>query len=411
MKLSLEDRQRFRDTANQLIDDALPLADVLDHGNPTSADEARFRSVMQRVRRLQNRASGIEGTPHDFQERSRLFRTIRMLALANGQHQFAMDLCRNPAINDPEVGLIIKAAASAADTSTSGWASEIVASALGEFVPLLRPRSALFALAPSPLPLSGEVTFPRMTTGSSSGFVAEGAGIPLKQNVLSSITMKPYKAAAMVVATAELMKRADAFAEAAIITPLAEDVANGVDAVFLSNSAATAAAPAGLFHGDNSVAALAATVGANAQACASDLANLLAAGAKMVRPVLLINGATAAKATQLAGASDFPLITQLASGRVFNAEVLWAGNLTAGTVALIDAADLLAAGLDQLRIDMSAHSTLHMDDAPNADVLVPASGGIALWQRNMIATAVMMPVTWRVKRTASVQHVTNCTWA
>jgi len=50
------------------------------------------------------------------------------------------------------------------------------------------------------------------------------------------------------------------------------------------------------------------------------------------------------------------------------------------------------------------------DTTPNADALAPASGGKSLYQTDMIATAVKLPITWRTKRTAAVQRVESATW-
>ncbi len=411
----IEQRDAFRASRNEYLDSADELITAIEREGRedfTGPEDARLRSMLDRARRLGRKAEGHDDTAHDPSQRGALFRAAHWIYLANGSKATARELARRG--GDPEAAMVIKAAASGADTATTAWAGAIVASALGEFIPLLRPRSALFAVAPEPMAFGrhGAVIYPRMTTGSSSGFVAEGAAIPVKQNALDSFSIAPYKAAGIVVATSELMRRADAFTEAFVIGTLADDIALGVDLVFLSSGAAVAGtSPAGLFHTDNAVAAIAATAGASAQAAATDLANLLAAGAKMAQPVLLINGATAAKATQLAGASNFPLLTQLVSGRVFNAEVLFAGNLAASTVALVDRADLIVAGGDALEIDVSLHAELHMDTAPNADALAPASGGTSLYQRDMVATAVKLPITWHTKRTAAVQRVESATWA
>jgi hypothetical protein len=239
--------------------------------------------------------------------------------------------------------------------------------------------------------------------------VAEAAAIPVKHGSLDGVTVTPFKAGAIVVATSELMARGR-FAEQYVHDSLRSDLSLGVDGVFLSNDAATTAAPAGIFHTSNGAAAIAATSGANALAAATDIANLLATSASMTRPTLLINPASAAKALRLAGASDYPLLTGLANGRVLNAAVLFAGNLSTTTIALIDADGLLAAGGDDFEIAVSTGAALHMDDAPNADVLVPESGGRSMFQRDSVAVRVMLPVTWRSKRTSAVQHVASVTW-
>jgi hypothetical protein len=102
---------------------------------------------------------------------------------------------------------------------------------------------------------------------------------------MGSITLQAFKAAGMVVVSNELVKRGDRFSESAILDPLSSDISLGTDQVFLSNADVVAGtAPAGIFHSSNGATAIAATVGGTAAACATDLANLLAAGANMIAP-------------------------------------------------------------------------------------------------------------------------------
>jgi hypothetical protein len=76
----------------------------------------------------------------------------------------------------------------------------------------------------------------------------------------------------------------------------------------------------------------------------------------------------------------------------------------------VDADALLAAGGDDFEIAVSTDAVLHMDDAPNADILVPNSGGRSMFQTDAVAVRVVLPITWRSKRVSAVQHVANVTW-
>ena len=130
------------------------------------------------------------------------------------------------------------------------------------------------------MPLVGTLCYPRASgTGSPTGFIAEGAAIPVKAGAMESFDLTPKKAAGICVATGELVRRATAFAETYVLGIFSADISLGVDQVFLSASAATAAAPAGIFHSDNAAALISAAVGSNAAATAAHLAALIAAGA------------------------------------------------------------------------------------------------------------------------------------
>lgn len=414
-------RQRERDEARRTSAELLGGADAIiaqaerEAREMTVEEARRFESILQRAKRLQRKAEA-DNTADAEQDgssaagRSVLFRSIVALVKANGNARAAMTATREA--GDPEVALVLRAAATGATTGTAAWAGELVATALGPFVDLLRPRSALFELARDAfLPLSGTVRLPRRATGSASGFAAEGAAIPVRSWTLDGIDVTPYKAAAITVATRELFERADAFAESFVLGSLGEDLALGVDQVALSNSAATSAAPAGLFHSSNAASAITPTAGANAQAAATDLANLLAAGANFVRPALVINPATVAKAIALAGSGDYAVIQALTLGRIGRTEVLEAGNIAASTLALVDREGLIVAGGTDFALEVSAAAALHMDDGPNSDIAVPASGVRSLYQTDSVAALVRLPITWRSRRVAQVQRVEGATWA
>lgn len=406
----MNQNQQMRDSATVLLRDAGHLLDSVERAGRdlNNEEELRFKSILQRANRLQAKAEG--RTVENDWAATKLYRCMRYLAANNGNAAAAEDVARRA--NDPEVALIIRASASAADTSTSGWAAELVTTVLGEFIPLLRARSALFTLAPNPIQWGpSDVKLPRGSTGSATGFIAEGAPIPVKQNALDSITVAaPKKAGSIIVASSELYRYASRYAESFIVGSLADDIALGADSVFLSNAASTAAAPAGLFHSSNGATAISATAGGTAAACAADLVALLTAGTAFTAPKLLIHPTAIATALGLSGASNYPIITALATGRIGRVEIIEASNMPAvDTIALIDA-DGLITGSDGLRIDVSTYATLEMETAPNADILVPASGGANMFQRDMVATAVKMGLTWRSQRTAQVQRVTGATW-
>jgi HK97 family phage major capsid protein len=403
-------RADLRAQAQQFIADADSVLQVSEreHRQPTPAEARNFEAAIARARRLQRRAAG-EAAPEE--DASQLFRCLQWLAEGRGRPEIAVMLARKS--RDFDAALVLKAATAVGDTTTTGWAAELVAPVLGELIDLLRARSALFALVPDPTPLIGSVNFPRRTAGDPSGFVAEGAAIPVRAGALELLPLSPYKACGAVVASGELWRRSDVWAERYVLDTLSDDIALGVDQVFLSDSAATAAAPAGVLHSSNGAAAIAATAGGDAAAAATDLGNLLAAGASMVAPRLLINPSAIAAALALSGSSSFAIIQALATGRIGpRVEVVEAGNITPDTIALVDADGLLV-GAGGIELETTDEGTLHMETAP-ADDLGGAGNPtpvVSLFQRDLTAARLIMPITWRSKRTAQVQHIAGATWA
>jgi len=373
------------------------------------AVKARTNALIERSHVLLARAE--HGADSTWWDRSALFRLISYTVQAKGSLAAAGIAAR--AYGDAEVEALTKAAVAVAATGTSGWAGALTAPALGAFIPLLRPRSALFALAPELMSLHGEVQYPRVSSSSASGFVQEGMPVPVRSRVVELLGLVPYKAAGAVVFTLELLKRADAFAEGFVLGTMADDIALGVDAVFLSNSAAVAGvAPAGLFHSSNAATAITATSGGTAQACATDLANLIAAGANMIAPRLLIHPGAVAAAGALANSNTFALIQQLLTGRIgARVQVIETGNMPAiDTLALVDAEGLIAAGGDDFALATSTNASMHMETSPVADIGDTTTPVRSLFQTESAAAVVSLPVTWRTKRTAQVQHIVSATW-
>ncbi len=72
-------------------------------------------------------------------------RMVIALIQARGNHHVAADLARQHYKDMPEVALALRAAVDAGDTTTSGWASQLVPAAQqmqGEFIDLLRPATS-----------------------------------------------------------------------------------------------------------------------------------------------------------------------------------------------------------------------------------------------------------------------------
>ena len=96
---------------------------------------------------------------------------------------------------------ITKSATVPADTVTSGWASQLVATSIQDFFAALLPNSVYPALAARggkfSFGRSGIVSMPtRAATPTIAGsFVAQGAPIPVRQGAFSAITFTPKKMA------------------------------------------------------------------------------------------------------------------------------------------------------------------------------------------------------------------------
>jgi hypothetical protein len=86
------------------------------------------------------------------------------------------------------------------------------------------------------------------------------------------------------------------------------------------------------------------------------------------------------------------------------------GSTNIKTLALIDA-DLLVKGQGLApTIALSSEAMLHMDTAPNADILAPTSGGRSLFQTDSTAIRLTLEVDWHTLTTVAVAYVHGVNW-
>src|SRR5690348_15003421 len=106
--------------------------------------------------------------------------------------------------------MVTKAASVPADTVTSGWASQLVQTVIGEFIEALMPLSIYPKLAARGASFTfgrnGVISLPSRTTSTSMGgaFVAQGAPIPVKQGAFSAISLTPKKMGVITTLTREI---------------------------------------------------------------------------------------------------------------------------------------------------------------------------------------------------------------
>jgi hypothetical protein len=305
-------------------------------------------------------------------------------------------------------GLIeIKTAIAPAQTTVTGWASELAAIVVQDIADNLLPQSALSQLRAQGLAygfVDGAVArTPIHTPVPSGGFVLEANAIPVGALILSSFILKPKKAAAITSLTRELLQGSPVNVELSLRVLLAQDLGLAIDGILLGNTAVSAAAPAGLLNGLTSLTpSVASTTG---EKIAADIRALLNAIAPAIRPVLIMNAMQAASIGVLAQA---PL------------PVIVAPYLAAGTVIAVDAAAFASAlGVPDFSTD--ENPTVHMESAaplPPVSGAGPTAGALSqiaaptqsLWQTACIGMRTLIDCDWLLRRTGAVAFVTPVTW-
>jgi len=283
---------------------------------------------------------------------------------------------------DDQIGPVIKAiqvrrsATPVADTTTVGWAAELVQNDVRGFLTDLQPLSVYAALRAQGIGLefggAHSVTIPSRAghgTDMAGAFVGEGGVIPVKKLGLGSQRLDRYKLAVISAMTEELVQQSNPTIEAVVHQAMLEDTATALDIAFLDASPLVAGIrPAGMLNGVTETA----SSGALAANIITDIKVLLAAmitGNLGARPVLIMNNIRLLGLSTVTNATgDFMFRDEVASMRLLGIPVLASANVPADKVMIVDAASFAAAnGTPQFKV--SDQTTLTM---ANSDHTIPS---------------------------------------
>lgn len=344
-------------------------------------------------------------------------RMVIALIQARGNHYQAADLARLHYKDTPEVALALRAAVDPGDTTTSGWASQLIPAAQqmqGEFIDLLRPQ-ALIGKIPGLKRVPFNVAVPLQSGGGSYNWVGEGKPKPVTSLAFASATLRWAKAAGIVVITRELARFSSPAAETIIRNELVKGTAQFLDGQFIDEAVAAS--------NDNPASILNAVTpetpsGSTAEAFRYDLSVLVGAfiGANQdpTMAVLLISATTAmniALMRNALGQREFPDIT-VKGGSIDGIPVVVSQSVGARMV-LLNADDILVADDGAISIDVSEQATVEMSTNPVSGFESPTEQAQfkSLWQNNLVGLRVETFMTWKRARATSVAWINNVAYA
>jgi HK97 family phage major capsid protein/HK97 family phage prohead protease len=340
---------------------------------------------------------------------------------------------------------VTRAATGIADTTTPGWAAELVQQDVGAFMADLVNISVFAALRAraSTLDVSltgiGSLKLPgRTQNGSMAGsWVGETGVIPVVQGTLASAILERTKLAAIATFSKELLDASNGTIETVLRDGLKNDTANALDQKLLDNVARVAGVrPAGLQVGAHTAASGGVdSIRADLKAA---LAPIIAAGGGQ-DIVLIMNPAQALGlqfATNMLGLLAFP---EMANGQLAGYPFITSLNVPAGVVFVMDAAAFVDTA-DVPEFTVSEEATLSMASADavaptqaTADGTiitagqVPVDGGIhvgggntgpatvgvvamSMFQQWSVAVRMVLPVSWALRRAGMVSTITAVDW-
>lgn len=343
-------------------------------------------------------------------------RYVKALAMSRGNLPGALAIAQNNKEwmdTTPQVAKVLMAAVAGGDTTTAGWASELVyaQNLANEFIEILRPATVIGRI-PGLTRVPFNVRMSGADQGTSAFWVGQGKPVPMSKMHTLAVTLGIAKAAGLVVLTEELVRSSAPSAELMVRNDLVKAIAQFLDQQFLSPDYAAVAnvSPASMTSG---VAPLAAT-GTTSATLRADVqtlfgqwisTNLDPSGGVWIMP------ATTALAISLMlnalGQPVFPGIT-MNGGTFFGLPVITSqsavmvGSPVAGEgnmIILLNAPEVLLADDGQVTIDASREASIQMLDNPtNESAGGTATTMVSMFQTNAVAIKAVRFINWAKRR-------------
>lgn len=312
----------------------------------------------------------------------------------------------------PEVGMSIRAIVEAADTSTSGWASQLVPAAqqlAGEFLDMYRAATIVDRI-PGLRRVPFNVAVPIRSAAGTFQWVGEAVAKPVTSETFTSISLTWAKIAAITVITQELAKFSSPSAEILIRDSMIKTLVTAIDTKFISADAAVSGvSPAGILNGIAAVTPSNTTMAAFRVDMNNMLNNMTANNIPLSGIVLLMSSTTAlafSLANTTLGINLFPDITT-AGGSLLGMPVVVSETVGTKLIAL-NASDILLAEDPGVSVTASDQATIEMETTPAIGEQSPPSTQSVLksmYQNNCIAIRAEQFKTWARARTSAVEYI------
>jgi HK97 family phage major capsid protein len=360
-------------------------------------------------------------------------RYVRAMCIAKGDPNRALQWAKAQKDwkdTSPQVERVLLAAVAAGDTTTAGWASELVynQNLVNEFIAFLRPMTIIGRI-PNLTTVPFNVRVAGANSGSSAFWVGQGKPVPVSKMGTFAVTLGIAKAAGMVVLDKELVLSSAPSAEMMVRNDLAKAVSQFVDTQFVSPDVAAVAnvSPASITNG---VVPTAAT-GTNSAALRTDVQTLFngwisqnldpSGGVWIMTPTqalaisLMLNAlgqpvfSGPGNTINMNGGTFFglPVVTSQ-SAQMIGSPVPTEGQL----LILLNAPEIMIADDGQVTIDASGEASIEMLDNPtNQSTASPtATSQVSMFQTNSVALRATRFVNWAKRRSIAVQYIKDAAY-
>jgi HK97 family phage major capsid protein len=319
----------------------------------------------------------------------------------------------------PELEKVLMAAVATGDTTTAGWASELVyaQNLANEFIDYLRPLTIIGRL-PRLRRVPFNIRMGSQTAGSTGNWVGQAKPIPVSKLTTSSLSLGITKAAGIVTVDDELMRSSSPSAELLVRDDLAKSVQSLIDLSFIDPNQFGLAniQPASVLSGVTPIT----PSGTNAAAFAVDIAALFAAaiaanldpttGVFVMSPTTALNLSLMLTAN---GVPQYPNITinggtLLGLPVVVSNQAKIAGSPQFGEmIVLLLQEEILLADDGQVVVEISKEAALELKDNPTNS----GAGGevatsmVSMFQTHSAAIKAVRYINWAKRRTAAAAFI------
>lgn len=354
-------------------------------------------------------------------------RYVKALIMGRGNPQLALmyaEAQKSWRDQTPQVVNALKASVVAGDTTTSGWASELVYNQdlAAEFIELLRPQTVIGKIQGlTRVPFN--VRMGSQSSGSTAYWVGQGKPIPVSALGTSEVTLGMAKAAGLVVLTKELVMASSPSAEMLVRNDLMKEIAQFLDEQFLDPAYAESAnvSPASITNGLTPTAPTG-TAATNARADVKTLFDtFIQDNLDPTKAVWVMTPTTALSLSLMQnalGQTEYPGIN-MNGGTWFGLPVVTSNSAHATSspspegnmIILVNAPEVLLADDGGITVEASDQASVQMLDNPTNDVTTPtATTMVSMFQTDSVAIKAVRHINWKKRRSTAVVYIKDAAY-
>jgi HK97 family phage major capsid protein/HK97 family phage prohead protease len=353
-------------------------------------------------------------------------RFVQAMARAHADKRPLEDVIKGDAVwmrSTPELVTFAKAAVAAGDTTTSGWADDLVyAENLNQFIEYLRPKTIMgriggFSRVPFNIRVAG------FDSGTTAYWVGQGASIPVSKPGTTSVSLAIAKAAGLVSVTKELARLSTPSAEMLVRDELTKALVYLMDDTFINpnNGGITNEKPASMTYGVTPTTASGTTYAAFRTDIQALMETVFDNNISLEGSVWIMSHSLALKLSMMVDSNDRVVHPQLNSmggtmlgyPAIVSQTAQIAGSPQYNDVLIfLHPSEVFVADDGQAQFSVSDQASIQLLDNPTG----ASTGGttavsvVSMYQTESVAIKAVRFVNWTKKRSQACQWIQNAAY-